>query len=222
MSDSQVVGTPQEPSAEHVLAVTRNIVSNCGYFQEFEPNVSKYKAIFNPSNQKFLSRPEAENDPTWKQLIPYVVFRRATQILTYVRSSNSGDERLQGKMSIGFGGHINPVDTKSSVKSYIVDPHGFLSAAYCAGIYRELEEELVVNPGLHCHTISTAGLINDDSNDVGKVHLGVVHTIALTFAHQVYPNEESIKHLKWLTISSIRAREKDLESWSRICVDHIF
>jgi len=108
---------------------------------------------------RYLNRPAAESDPTHKQLIPYVVVRDAERIFLMHRTDAGGDPRLHGKASIGVGGHLNPVDGD--------DP-------LIAGLRREWDEELVADwePDF-----ILLGLLNDDTNSVGAVHLGVVFSV---------------------------------------------
>ena len=109
---------------------------------------------------RFLERPHAEEDPASKQLIPYVVVRDRGRVFLMERTDAGGDARLHRKASIGVGGHLNPVDTGD-------DP-------LMVGLRREWAEELVADwqPGFRL-----MGLLNDDSNPVGSVHLGVVFEV---------------------------------------------
>ena len=109
---------------------------------------------------RFLDRPSAEEDPAFKQLIPYVVVRDGALVYLMERTAAGGDARLHGKASIGVGGHLNPVDEGE-------DP-------LADGLRREWSEELVADweP-----TFRLVGLMNDDSNPVGSVHLGVVFEV---------------------------------------------
>lgn len=109
---------------------------------------------------RYLDRPAAEEDPTHKQLVPYVVVRDGQLTFLMQRSTAGGDARLHGKASIGVGGHLNPVD------------HG--EDALMAGLRREWDEELAVDWEPEFRLV---GLLNDDSNAVGAVHLGVVFEV---------------------------------------------
>ena len=111
-------------------------------------------------NGDYLDRSAAEMDPTHKQLIPYVVVRDAARIFLMQRTDAGGDARLHGKASIGVGGHLNPVDDGD-------DP-------LMAGLGREWNEELITDWQPDFRLI---GLLNDDTNPVGAVHLGVVFSV---------------------------------------------
>jgi predicted NUDIX family phosphoesterase len=108
----------------------------------------------------YLDRPLAEEDPAYKQLIPYVVVRDAERVFLMRRTDAGGDMRLHGKGSIGVGGHLNPVDRGE-------DP-------LMTGLAREWGEELEVD---WTPEFRLLGLLNDDGNPVGAVHLGVVFTV---------------------------------------------
>lgn len=108
----------------------------------------------------YLDRPTAEDDPSHKQLIPYVVVRDGESVFLMHRTDAGGDPRLHGRASIGVGGHLNPVDDGED--------------ALMAGLRREWDEELVTEWEPRFELV---GLLNDDTNPVGAVHLGVVFTV---------------------------------------------
>ena len=109
---------------------------------------------------RYLERPVAEESPQWKQLIPYVVVRDGDLTFLMERTSAGGDPRLHRKASIGVGGHLNPVDAGE-------DP-------LQGGLRREWAEELVADWEPQFQLL---GLLNDDTNPVGSVHLGVVFQV---------------------------------------------
>jgi predicted NUDIX family phosphoesterase len=195
---------------EHVLVVKRALFDELGSFQGFHGDVNTYLSAFlNPENNFFMERPAAELDPTHKQLIPYTLFHHAGRYLVYTRGGSSGEKRLVAKNSVGIGGHINPVDqTQDSLGDTM----------YYNAVERELAEELVIASG---HTQKVIGLINDDSNEVGSVHLGVVHVFELD-GDQVTSNEEAIQSIRFLPLEELHADRENLETWSRICVEHLW
>lgn len=109
---------------------------------------------------RYLERPIAEDDPSHKQLIPYVVVRDGPRVFLMERTTAGGDARLHGKASIGVGGHLNPVDEGED--------------ALMAGLRREWNEELAAD---WTPEFTLLGLLNDDDNPVGAVHLGVVFAV---------------------------------------------
>lgn len=195
-------------AGEHILVVTRELFDTLGSFQGTETNVQKYlSTLLQPKHNFFMDRAEAEEDPTHKQLIPYALFHHKGKFLHYMRGKAGGEARLHAKRSLGIGGHINPEDERT-------DPLGM--ETYLAGVEREITEELVIVGG---YTQRIVALLNDDSNDVGKVHLGVVHLFDLE-TDQVTSNEAAIADLKFSTIEEIQNDYYgSLESWSQFCAD---
>ena len=51
-----------------------------------------------------------EVDPSFKQVIPYLVLRDAERYFLMRRTRAGVDARLLGRYSIGVGGHLNPGD----------------------------------------------------------------------------------------------------------------
>ena len=124
-----------------------------------------------------------------------------------MRGKSGGESRLHAKGSVGIGGHINPVDTRE-------DHLGM--ATYLAGVEREIEEELNIVGG---HSNKVVGLLNDDSNAVGEVHLGVVHIFELE-TDQVSSNEDALAELGFYDAATLKGEMLDsLETWSKSCVE---
>jgi predicted NUDIX family phosphoesterase len=152
----------------------------------------------------FLDRPIAEQDASFKQLIPYVVVRDGERVFLTERTAAGGDARLHGKGSIGVGGHLNPVDEGE-------DP-------MTAGLRREWSEELVTDWEPEFRLV---GLLNDDGNPVGAVHIGVVFTVeADGRAVSVREHEKLIG--RWATVPELRASWDRLETWSQLVLEHLF
>ena len=153
-----------------------------------------------------MLRDLAEDDPTHKQIIPYAIFHHGGKFLHYVRGKKSGEQRLAAKGSIGIGGHINTEDAEAS---------SLERDTYMTGVDREMNEELVINSKYQQRIVA---LLNDDSNEVGAVHLGVVHLFELE-SPEVSANEAAISELEFLSHDELKARHDRLETWSQICVD---
>ena len=193
-------------SVENILVVPRPVFDRLGAFEglNFEPE--RYMCAFlDPANNLFLPRPAAEEDPGYKQLIPYLVIRNRDRVLCYTRGKAGGEARLHAKMSIGIGGHINDGDSHAE---------HFDEAAYFRAVERELQEELEI-PGAYRQRI--AALLNDDSNEVGRVHLGVVHLIEVD-STDIRPREDAICDIRFLTAQELTPLRDRLESWSQICL----
>lgn len=194
---------------EHVLVIPRALFDELGSFQGFQSDAQRYlSAILAPGANFFMERAAAELDPTHKQIIPYSLFHHEGRYLRYTRGGASGEKRLVAKRSVGIGGHINPVDEAHD---------GLGQTLYLNSIERELAEELIIAGSHRQHVI---GLINDDSNEVGSVHLGVVHVFDLD-SDDVRSNEDAIQDLAFHSLPDLVAQIDDLESWSRICIEHL-
>jgi predicted NUDIX family phosphoesterase len=196
-------------SVEHVLVIPRALFDELGAFQGFQADAARYlDAILAPGKNFFLPRPDAETDPSHKQIIPYAIFHHQGRYLVYTRGGKSGEKRLVAKQSIGIGGHINPHDERED---------SLAKTTYYNGVEREIQEELTLT-GPHTQTV--IGLINDDSNEVGQVHLGVVHLFHLE-SDAVTSNEDAIQDLKFRPLADLANDIDHLETWSAICVRHL-
>jgi predicted NUDIX family phosphoesterase len=194
---------------EHVLVIKRSLFNELGAFEGFQPDAEPYlRGMLASGSNFFLPRPEAEVDPSHKQLIPYSVFHHQGRYLIYTRGGKSGEKRLVAKQSIGIGGHINPHDEREN---------SLAETTYYNAIEREISEELNITGG---HSQRVIGLINDESNEVGQVHLGVVHLFELE-TDQVTSNEDAIQDLRFATLEELVANIDKLETWSAICVKHL-
>jgi predicted NUDIX family phosphoesterase len=192
---------------ENVLVIRRALFDELGAFQGLERQVERYiNEVMTRQNNFFMPRSRAEHDPAFKQIIPYVIFTFEGTILRYLRGAKSGEKRLVDKASIGIGGHIN--DSDESLFSFDKD-------AYRAAVHREVAEELKFEGEWKDRL---AALINDDSTDVGQVHLGIVHVVALRHA-AVRPREKAIRELRFLAPQELRQERDKLESWSQIVLD---
>lgn len=156
----------------------------------------------------FVERAWAEQDSSLKQIIPYTVMTHGDEVLLLERLAQGGEARLHGKLSIGVGGHVNPVD-------------GDRATVLEQGCRRELEEELTLETALE---LSPVGVINDESNDVGSVHFGLV------FVARCETPAVSIRETDVLAGSfTSRAALKELaategerfESWSALLVERL-
>ncbi len=152
---------------------------------------------------RFMDRPLAEENPAFKQLIPYVVVRDGPGVYVMERTAAGGDARLHGKASIGVGGHLNPVDEGE-------DP-------LTDGLRREWSEELVADWEPEFRLV---GLLNDDSNPVGSVHLGVVFEVQAD-GRPVAVRERDKLTGRFATAADVRAAWDRMETWSRLVAEHL-
>lgn len=187
-------------SDEHILVMPAQRLHELGYFTGFTVEVERYlPALLNREHLTFRSRREMETDPTWLQLIPYMVLQYEGNVFHYKRGSSGGEKRLHALKSIGIGGHINPVDDEAC------DP-------YRAGMMRELEEE-VQNVGEFSDHI--LGLVHDPSTPVGQVHLGVVHVLKLE-SRRVKPRESGLIECGFAPVPELLQQSDQFETWSRL------
>jgi predicted NUDIX family phosphoesterase len=194
---------------EKVLVFPRSLFEQLGVFQGFSADVNRYlPSILDPRNNSFQPRAQAETDPSFKQVIPYVVITDGKSVLHYVRGKKAGEQRLVAKGSIGIGGHINDEDHSL----FAVGLQAFQDA-----VKREVCEELTVQGTFDAKPV---GLINDDSTEVGRVHFGVVHVLFRT-AGQVKKNEQVITQVEFLPIAELKGRREQMETWSQLCLDHL-
>ena len=196
---------------EQVLVVERRIIEQVGMFQGLTLDVEPYlSSIFASGIPRFLPRRKAEDDPSYKQLIPYVIVAANGKYLNYVRGKQGGEKRLVGNRSIGIGGHINPVDDMP-----LFDQSS--REAYLNAVEREVAEEVSLRGS---HTDHIVALLNDDSTEVGRVHLGVVHFWSMS-SDEVRKGEKMITQLGFMSEDELRGVRDELESWSQFCLDHL-
>ncbi|MCA1658215.1 MAG: hypothetical protein LC627_02830 [Verrucomicrobiaceae bacterium] len=197
------------PAEENVLVIKRDLFDKLGAFHglNFEPR--KYlDALLSRGNNFFLPRALAENDPTHKQIVPYAIIAHGDKVLHYVRGKKAGEQRLVAKGSIGIGGHMN--DSDESL--FALD-----EAAYRAGVEREVAEEIRIDS---LYEDKVVALLNDDTTEVGRVHLGIVHVFRLA-EPKVQKREAMITAVGFVTKDELLARRDSLETWSQLCVDSL-
>jgi predicted NUDIX family phosphoesterase len=194
---------------EMILVIPRVLFDELGTFQGLQFETDRYlPALLSRTNNFFTPRAPAETNPNLKQIIPYVLLVHGERVLHYVRGKKAGEQRLAAKGSIGIGGHMNDDDEGL----FALDRE-----AYDAGVQREVGEELRLDTAYSNHVVA---LLNDDSTEVGRVHLGVVHVFRLQTA-DVTKGEAMITELQFLDRTQLVARREALETWSQICLDHL-
>jgi predicted NUDIX family phosphoesterase len=198
-----------DPPEENVLVVRRSLFDQLGRFQglSFEPQ--RYlDAFLSRGNNFFLPRREAEINPAYKQIIPYALIAFENHVAYYVRGKKAGEQRLVAKGSIGIGGHMNETDESL----FALDEE-----AYRAGVEREVNEEIKIDTAFDDRIVA---LLNDETTEVGSVHLGIVHVFKLT-EPKLQKREAMITGLTFLPKEELRARRETMESWSQICLDSL-
>jgi predicted NUDIX family phosphoesterase len=202
-------------AAERVLVVPTKRFHELGYFQGFSAEMDRYlPALLEGDDLSYRPRGEMERDPSFKQLIPYVLFRHSgadgvVRLFQYTRGGGMGEARLHAKRSVGVGGHISAED---------VGQRASLHDVYREGMQRELAEEVVIKSPYREQVV---GLINDDDTPVGQVHLGVVHLCDLE-RPAVEPREDDVLDAGFRPVGEILAELDRFESWSEIVVRALF
>jgi len=185
---------------EKVLAVPRNAIEGFlkqGFFESGDTDLmSRLTEV-----AVFLERPLAEADPSHKQIIPYILVAHRDRYLVYRRTKRQGENRLHNKLSLGFGGHINDIDIRATATNLIL-----------AAMVRELNEEIFL-PNIR--GLSVIGFINDDTNAVGKVHLGVAFVVEAA-NERFAVNEPEMIEAQWCDREAVEKAFPDLESWSQL------
>ena len=157
------------------------------------------------SEHEFMPRPQAEADPGYRQIIPYVVLCRGEEIFATRRLNKGGEARLHGKISVGIGGHINPVDETDREQVLM------------RGLERELTEEVSIRKA---GSLTPRGVINDDTNSVGSVHLGLCFTMEVE--GEVLVNETEKLTGAFMTLPELKAEWDNMETWTQIALEGIF
>jgi predicted NUDIX family phosphoesterase len=198
---------------EHVLVVPTELFHRLGHFEGFSAGADRYLGeLLSPKNTTYRPRGEMEENPSFKQLIPYVIFRHRDavgrdHVFQYTRGKGMGEDRLHRKRSIGVGGHI-------SVNDRITDD----VVPYTEAMRRELDEEVIIDTPLREQCV---GLINDDQTPVGRVHLGVVHIFDVE-RPAVQPREAEILDAGFRPVTELLADLEGFESWSQYCLKALF
>ena len=186
---------------ERVLVLPRDRVPGGCHFTGLRPADDRDLSVLRTAvaaHGRYLDRPVAEELPRWKQLIPYVVLRDDDRIFLMERTDAGGDARLHRKASIGVGGHLNPVDEGD-------DP-------LMVGLRREWAEELDADWEPDFHLL---GMLNDDTNPVGSVHLGIVFQVEAK-GRSVQVREVDKLSGRMASREEVAAAWDRLETWSQL------
>jgi predicted NUDIX family phosphoesterase len=203
---------PAELTEEHILVIPEAVIEGIGAIEGFEADVDRYlKPILKSDQLSFQPRSQMETDPSFKQLIPYVLLQwndpaGSTKLYTYTRGGGGGESRLHAKRSVGIGGHISLEDATDG------------SDPYFTGMQRELSEEVMIGTPYRDQLV---GILNDDETPVGKVHLGIVHIFDVD-SQDVAPREDEIIDAGFEPVERLLADLDDFETWSAICLEALF
>jgi predicted NUDIX family phosphoesterase len=195
---------------EHILVVPATVLHALGGFEGFRRDDGTYvQKLLAHADLSFQPRGAMEQDPSFKQLIPYVILECSVNglphLFCYTRGSGQGEARLHAKRSLGIGGHISREDADQA------DP-------YRTGMRRELEEEVIMTAP---SSEELMGLIFDPSTPVGEVHLGIVHR--LRFAEpSVRAREADLVDAGFQPLDRILGEMERFETWSQLCLKSLY
>lgn len=194
------------PTDERVLGIPAAHLAAWGHFLGLRPATPADRArLLDPVHFEFRPRRECETDPSFVQLIPYVVLTCRGRVFQYRRGDAGTETRLKSLRSIGIGGHISEADAAGGG-----DP-------YETGLRREVAEEVAIAA---THTERFLGFLRDDRTPVGRVHLGVVHQWELT-AEAAEPRESALAAAGWADIAECAAESPEFETWSQFVLAKI-
>lgn len=197
---------------EQIIVVPREIIFNNekNTFNGFlNKNKPEGQNIFDALSQyEVKRRGDMEEDPSYKQLISYCLLENEHgEILVYERLSGGGEARLHGQSSIGVGGHMNDDPGAESINEVLR-----------VNAQRELEEEVGLSEQ-DSQNMEYIGFINDDNNEVGKVHIGVVFKITVS-TNDVEAKETDTLRIKWVEKGNIESYD-DFETWSALILQDL-
>jgi predicted NUDIX family phosphoesterase len=195
---------------EEVLVIPESRMGLLGGFSGFRPFCDEaFRALLNPAFMEFRPRSQVEEDPSYKQLIPYVLLQAnqdgQTSLFQYTRGKGQGEKRLHALRSLGVGGHISREDASGD-------------DLYRSGMQRELNEETIIECD---YSEELVGFIYDDTSPVGRVHLGVVHLLQLE-RPAARAREMELTDSGFAPISKMKAELDRFETWSQLCLVNLF
>jgi len=190
---------------EQILVFPASLLNELGYFSGFQEQGAEDYLKRIMEAKEFRSRFSVEKDPSFKQLIPYVLMAHDNTVFRYTRGKKGSEERLRRLYSMGIGGHISNDDTN------LFDP------TYETALQREVDEEVEIGCKYNQRLV---GMINDDSNSVGQVHFGMVHVFELEEPN-VTKSESIITETGFVPVANLRKDWDRYETWSQLCIDYL-
>lgn len=192
---------------EDILVFPTSLFHEMGYFHGFSDDVEKYIPRITTVS-RFVPRSPAENDPSLKQIIPYVMIRFRDLVFRYKRTRRGEEDRLHTKCSIGVGGHINPFDK--------FDLFAATKSVIEMGMEREVAEEVIIDT---TYAAECVGLLNDDSNEVGKVHFGIIYQLVVDEPKVETREKGSFTQADFVDVMSLQEDFELFETWSQILIE---
>lgn len=196
----------KEKGRELILVVAREKLESFLNFYGFKPVQGEKPSQWADAGS-YKIRENMETDPSFKQIIPYIVLRHGSNVFRYWRKNKSGESRLRHLYSIGVGGHINPHDDNLFPET---------DEALTEAALRELGEEILLDTKPELHLI---GFINDDRSDVGRVHLGIVYEAWVHHEDIKIREDKALSKGKWIPIDKLNIGRIQYEAWSQFVID---
>lgn len=191
---------------EKVLVVRRSDLLSTHTFHGYSSEKIQETLEIIREKSFFLERPVAEEDSSYKQIIPYAVLCHENAIFTVTRLSTQAEKRLHEKISIGIGGHINPCDQEKG------------KVIWESGLERELLEEVWIQDPWEREL---TGFLNDDTVPVGSVHFGLVYRVQLS-SRRMGIREELKMTGNFRLPEEIAAKYEAMETWSQFAFSSLF
>ncbi len=195
----------EKENIEKILVIPREKLFENIFFEGFEREKITYYLERIKKYSIFMKRFSVENDPNYKQIIPYLIIKFKNKYFMFQRFPVGVEDRLFYKYSVGIGGHINEKDVKKN-KDLIN-----------SGLEREFGEELIYNKKLNYKIV---GLINDDFDEVGKVHFGIVYLIEIE-TPEIRVRENSKMEGRLVGKEDLLKYKYKMERWSQILIDNL-
>lgn len=159
-------------------------------------------------NGLFRKRSELEEDPSFKQIIPYAIISNKESFYVFRRISGQTEKRLHNKLHLGVGGHMNPGSSKEPGEQYLINE-----------LKREFFEEVKLLNGCLIEDIEFIGFINDESISVGRVHIGLLYNIRVSSKYVVI-NETDKMSADWIDKRELIEYYDEMETWTKIAIDN--
>jgi predicted NUDIX family phosphoesterase len=194
---------------EQVLCVRSLLFDRVGRFYGFNSNVQQLSRLFDVTETEYRPRSTVETDQNYKQLIPYCIFQHDDLVFQYRRGKAGGENRLHDKLSIGVGGHISRGDSVSGLE------------VYHSAMLREIEEEISIAGNAPLPIAPCVGMVNDDTNPVGAVHLGVVHVFRVPHG-LIKSREDALVDAGFVHRDQLVADIDQFETWSQFCISYLY
>jgi predicted NUDIX family phosphoesterase len=188
---------------EKILVVAKKNLFSDTTFTGFLPlnNFDQYEKTIN-LHKEFLWRSAMENDPTYKQVCPYLIFNHADKFFIMQRKSSATEQRLKSKYTLGSGGHLREGDVEGR--------------SIAAWAEREFDEEIFYQGS---YTVHPFGIINDESNLVGQVHIGFVFILKGDSDNIQIKSE--LKRGSLMTLDQCTELYGAMEPWSQLLFPYL-